>query len=241
MPDEPIPTPATPATAAVAAVAPPVPAAPAGITISASDYTEFLATRTRLADIERDRAREASEAKDREVAALAQKGQIEGALTMLRQQSQKEIDAERDRSRATDERAKRYALDGELARSLSGQPLVPGGAEQLTQLWRSQFNVQPEGDSFAVRTPSFQSVGEFVAQQLARPEFAHFVRASNPGGGHGGGGGGLTTPTPAVNPAAPAEPINMGEAVILHMQSLAKNTNDPGSDMTQGFGLRRKG
>jgi len=240
MPEEPTPTPASPVTA------PPPPAPPAappppGITISTSDYTEYLATKARLADIERDRAREVSAANDREVAALAQKGQIEGALTMLRQQAEKEIEAERTRSRNTDERAKRYALDGELARSLAGQPLVPGGAEQLTQLWRSQFNVQPEGDSFAVRTPGFQSVGEFVSQQLARPEFAHFVRASNPGGGHGSGGGGQTTPTPGAIVTQPAEPLNMGESVILHMNSLAKNTNDPALDMSQGFGLRRKG
>ncbi len=245
MPDEPIPTPATPAVAVAPApvtntVTPP-PAPPAGITISATDYTEFMATRTRLAAIEQERAREVAEANAREVAALAQKGQIEGALTMLRQQAQADLDAERVKSRATEDRAKRYALDGELARSLSSQPLVPGGAEQLTQLWRSQFHVQPEGDSFAVRTPAFQSVGDFVTQQLARPEYAHFVRAGNPGGGHHGGGGNLTIPTPAASPAPPVVPANMGEAVILHMQSLAKNTNDPASDMSQSFGLKRRG
>ena len=69
---------------------------------------------------------------------------------------------------------------------LASQPLVPGGAEQLTQLWRNQFVVEPQGDSFTVRTPTFQSVGDFVQAQLARPEYAHFIRASNPGGGTAG-------------------------------------------------------
>ncbi len=239
MPDEPIPTPAVPAPAPTLSPTP-APASQTGVTISAADYTDFLAARSRLSDLEAARGREIAEANAREVSALAQKGQIEGALTMLRTQAQADMDAERVRSRAIEDRAKRYALDGELARSLSSQPLVPGGAEQLTQLWRSQFNVQPEGESFAVRSLAHQSVGDFVSQQLARPEFAHFVRAANPGGGHQSGGGGLTTPTPAVNPAVPAEPANMGEAVILHMQSLAKNTNDPASDLSQSFGLRRK-
>ncbi len=125
---------------------------------------------------------------------MAQKGEVEEALRILREQSEQQVQAERARFTQVEERAKRYALDGELSRALAACNLVPGGAEQLTQLWRNQFLVDAQGDSFAVRTPTFQSVGDFVHQQLARPEYAHFVRAQNPGGGTGG--------VPAVGPVA---------------------------------------
>ena len=75
-------------------------------------------------------------------------------------------------------------------------PAAPSGSRGF---WRNQFVVEPAGDSFNVRTPAFQSVGDFVQAQLAKPEYAHFVRASNPGGGTAtpatGGGGSLAAPT----------------------------------------------
>jgi hypothetical protein len=123
---------------------------------------------------------------------------------------------------ALEERAKRYALDGELSKALASQPLVPGGAEQLTQLWRNQFQVEPQGESFHVRTPTFQSVGDFVGAQLARPEYAHFLRAQNPTGGTAGTTGAhQAAPTPA-SPAAPTTPKNFGEAIVLQMQEIYK-------------------
>ena len=83
------------------------------------------------------------------------------------------------------------------------QPLVPGGAEQLTQLWRNQFVVEPQGDSFTVRTPTFQSVGDFVQAQLARPGVRPFHPRSNPGGGTAGDHRAHTAaPTSPANPAA---------------------------------------
>ena len=101
--------------------------------------------------------------------------------------------------------------------------MSPGGAEQLTQLWRNQFQVEPQGESFHVRTPTFQSVSDFVGAQLARPEYAHFIRAQNPGGGTAGTTGAhQAAPTP-TNPAAAATPKNFGEAIILQMQEMAKS------------------
>ena len=123
--------------------------------------------------------------------------------------------------------------------SLASQPLVPGGAEQLTQLWRNQFVVEPQGDSFTVRTPTFQSVGDFVQAQLARPEYAHFIRASNPGGGTAGTTGAhQAAPTSPATPAAPVQPKNFGEAIILQMQESQKNQpTDPRLNPAVPMGL----
>jgi hypothetical protein len=212
-------------------------AAGQAVMISAKDYQELLDSRAKLAQIEEARQREAQEAQRREMEALAQRGQIEAALRMLREQSQQEVEAERARLSQTEERAKRYALDGELSRALAAAPLAsPAAAEQLTQLWRNQLTVEAQGDSFVVRTPTFQSVGEFVAQQLQRPEYAHFVRATTQGGV-----GGQTTQAAQTQTATPSPaplPKTMGEAVILHMQSLQKAQGDPRTSMALPLGLR---
>jgi hypothetical protein len=218
-------TPATPAAATVAAVpasAVPAPANPQTVTIPLEQLQTFTTMQTRLAQVELEqRAREDKATADR-VTLMAQKGEIEKAMAIQREEAQKQLDGERATRLALEDRAKRYALDGDLSRVLASQPLVPGGAEQLTQLWRSQFVVEPQGEGFTVRTPTFQSVGDFVASNLAKPEYAHFIRAQNPAGGTAGGGssGAAAAPTGPANPAAPPVPKNFGEAIILQMQEL---------------------
>ena len=133
-----------------------------------------------MAQLEAERRTEADVARGKEVELLAKKGEIEEALRRTREDTQKALDAERASRAALEDRAKRYALDGELSRVLASQPLVPNGAEQLTQLWRKEFVVEPSGDSFRVQTPTFQSVGDFVKSRLSDPGFAHFLRRTTP-------------------------------------------------------------
>jgi hypothetical protein len=168
---------------------------------------------------------------------LAQKGDLENALRLAREQSEQALGAERQRLAQIEERAKRYALDGELSRALTSYNLVQGGAEQLAHLWRSQFVVDAQADSFAVRTPTFQSVNEFVSQHLARPEYAHFLRATT----HGGTATGQTiqaAQTPPASPTPAPQPRNMGEAVILHMQGLQKAQGDARANLSLPMGLK---
>jgi hypothetical protein len=207
------------------------------VTIPLDQLNAFTSMQARLASIEETHQREATEAARRESEALAKKGELESALQQLRQQSDQAVAAERSKLTATEERAKRYALDGELARTLSSLPLVQGGAEQLTQLWRNQFQVQAEGESFAVRTPTFQTVGQFVADQLAKAEYAHFLRAQNTGGTAGSTGGHQAAPTPPAQPGS-NQPATLGEAVILHMQNMKKEAGDPRLNTSLPFGLR---
>jgi len=231
--------PATPAAAAVAAVpvAGPPPSAQT-VTIPLEQLQAFTSIQTRLAQMETDQRARDETARAEQVKILAAKGQVEEALRTQREQAEKDIQAERVKLAQTEERARRYALDGELARHLSAQPLVAGGAEQLTRLWRDQFVVQPQGESFVVQTQDFQPVGAFIAAQLGRPEYAHFVRAQNPGGGTAGGTAVQSVHTTAANPAAEPQPKNFSEAVILHTQSLEKTKADPRLTPSLGFGLR---
>ena len=209
------------------------------VTIPLEQVQAFTTMQARLAQLESEqRSREQATQQD-QARILAQKGEVENALRLLREQSEQQVQAERTRLTQVEERAKRYALDGELSRALSACNLVPGGAEQLTQLWRNQFLVDAQGDSFAVRTPTFQSVGDFVHQQLARPEYAHFVRPQNPGGGTGGfQPAGQSLPSTPANPAQTPQPKNMGEAVILHMQNMQKAQGDPRANISLPMGLK---
>jgi hypothetical protein len=236
VPDETPMTPATPAAAVVAAA----PVQPQTVTIPLEQLQTFTSIQARLAQVEADQRVRDDAARVEQVKLLAQKGEIENALRIQREQAEQQLNTERSQRAAIEERAKRYALDGELSRVLASQALVPGGAEQLTQLWRSQFTVEAQGDSFAVRTPTFQSVRDFVAAQLAQPHYAHFIRSTNQGGTAGTTGAHQAEPTPPVHPASPPVPKTLGEAVILHMQGLkdSKNT-DPRLDLSSPMGLRR--
>jgi hypothetical protein len=222
-----------------APIAAPAPA-PQTVTIPLEQLQTFTSVQARLAQLEAEQRSRDEANRAEQVKLMAAKGDVENALRQVREDSQKQLDAERAAKASVEERAKRYALEGELSRVLASQPLVPNGAEQLTQLWRSQFVVEPQGESFTVRTPTFQSVGDFVAAQLGRPEYAHFVRAQNPGGGTGGvSPASQTAPTQPAQTAAPEAPKTLSEAVILTMKDMKSTAPDGRTDMQTGFGLRR--
>lgn len=207
------------------------------VTIPLEQLQAFTSIQARLAEMEAAQHAQREAAQQEQARILAQKGEVENALRMLRDQSEQTLNSERQRLVQIEERAKRYALEGEVSRALAAHNLVSGGAEQLAHLWRSQFVVDTQGDSFAVRTPTFQSVGDFVSQQLARPEYAHFIRASS----QGGTATGQTiqaAQTPPASPTPAAQPRNMGEAVILHMQSLQKAQGDARANLSLPMGLR---
>jgi len=254
MPLDPTPnpsTPATPAAAQVAAPAPgnanpnpdPKPAEPSGnVTIPLEQLQAFTAIQTRLAKIEEENRVREAQAQQEQAAILAKKGEIENAFALLKTQSDRDLAGARADKAMLEERAKRYALDGELSRVLANHPLVPGGAEQLTKLFRSEFQVEPAGDSFAVRTPTFVSVNDHIAALLGKPEYAHFVRAQNPSGGTGGvNPASQTAPTQAAQQAAPEVPKTLADAVILHMREMQVGGGagvDPTKNMAASMGLR---
>ncbi len=223
---------------------PPTPATPAGpvtVTLPWDQIQALQAAQTRLATLEAEQRQRDHDVQQREAQLLAETGKVKEALEMLRKQSDDQVNAERVAKAKVEERTQRYALDGELARTLASQPLVPGGAEQLTQLWRHQFQVEAQGDTYAVRTPTFETVQAFVARNLAMPEYAHFVRAQNPGGGTGGGNlGSQTIPTPTTT-AAPQAPVinNLGDALLENLKAAGVGQYGNPGVKSQGFGLKR--
>ena len=160
---------------------------------------------------------------------LQAKGQIEQAFSLQRQQSEAELQAERTARRQTEERAKRYALDGELARALAAQPLVPGGATSSPGYGDDQFNVEPRGDSFHVQTAAFQTVDDFVKSQLGTPGYSHFLRPNNAAGGTVTGVQPQSTQT--GQPVVDTQPKNLSEAILMSMRG---KKDAPPANMTGG-------
>lgn len=179
-------------------------------------------------------------AREKEARLLRERDEAIAAERARAAAEQKRIETEKanieNALRSKEARAKRYALDGELGRALAGHNLVDGAADDLTALLRGQFQVDEHGESFAVRAADGRGVAEFVDQYLkARP---HYIKA---GTTRSGTIGGSTTPAatgvvPAADPAL--QPRNMGEALILHMQSFQKAQGDARANMGLPMGLR---
>jgi len=242
MPLDPTPTPTPPPVApAVVSDAPPaapaVPPPPPVVQIPQDELTTLRNSHVRLQELEAEARKREELLQQEKIKALTDKGQVEEAFKSMKAESEGKLRAESDARQRSEERAKRYALDNELAKAMSMHPLLPGTNEQLTSILRNQLQVEAQGDSYVVRTPAFVSAIDHVSQTLAKPEFAHFLRPHGAGGA--GAGGANAAPTPPANPAPAPQPKNFGEAIILQMQELARNRTavDASKDMTQSFGL----
>src|SRR5271168_921563 len=111
--------PVTPVAAAVAAppaaTSPPaIPVPPQTVTIPLEQLQTFTSVQARLAQLEAEQRQRDESARAEQVKLMAAKGEIENALRLQREEAQKQLDAERSSRAAVEERAKRYALDGEV-------------------------------------------------------------------------------------------------------------------------------
>jgi hypothetical protein len=190
--------------------------------------------------MEADRQAAAVAAKEAELKAQMAAGQYTEALAQIRKANDDAVATERSQRAVAEERAKKYALQKEVSQALSAHNLVPGGAAQLADHWRDQFIAEAAGDTYAVRTPQFQSVGDFINSQLSKTEYAHFLRSSTPGGVGLNHAASTSAPAPqTITP--PPQPANFGEAIILQMQankqsaSTADPRMNPAMGMLKGF------
>jgi len=228
------------------AAAPPVPVAyppppvAAMVSIPMSQLEVFAANQARIAQLEAENRQREQAAREKEIQLLTEKGQAVEAVKTLRETKDAELKAISDSKLQLSDRAKRYALEGELSRVLASKPLHEHGVAQLAQLWRGEFQVAEEGESFQVRTPTFQTVDQFVTAELAKPQYAHFLRAVNPGGGSGAAGSGVQgAPTGAPEPVKDYK--NYGDYLLDKgvAERQAKGT-DPRTNLTLPFGTRAK-
>jgi hypothetical protein len=212
--------------ATVATNAPPAPQqpqqAPSTVTVPQAVWTELQAAQTRLAQLEEEK-------RDSDARALIAEGRADVAVKQAH-----------ERWSAAEGRMRKSVLENELAQALADQPFVSASAkEQFTRLIKSELQVDAVGDTYSVRGPAFENPREYVASQLARPEYSHFMAAAAPAPGA------QAMPGQQAPGAPPAEPRNFSEALMMKFGAnpimgvrRAPASAPAAIDLRQPFGLR---
>jgi hypothetical protein len=199
--------------------------APATVLVPVAQLAQMQADQ---AAVQQMLAQKELEATASAIRATAASGQVEQLARTHRQ----ELETER-------QRAANVAKQAELTQVLARQDLVPSAVGQLSQLWSNSLIAEPQGNSFAVRTSTYQDVPTFVQEQLSKPEYAHYRNN-------------LPTSAPVNRPSQPGqpatttvaeEPKNLGAALVANFQA-QKQARDSqiaathsSADMSQSFGL----
>lgn len=198
-PAEPIlPVTATPPVTEPAKPAAPTPPAPNPLA------ADLAATRARLAELEKAENDRTEQARLAEEEKLKAKGEFEKLI----KQRDERLAAETKRAADAEERSKAYALDSQLAMAFSGHDLYEGSAEDLSELWRKDFEVTADGDKWTVRAKDGRPVKDVIAERLSLPRYSNHVKATSRSGAGGGGG---NTPAPTQTPDPAKAPSNWEE------------------------------
>jgi hypothetical protein len=165
------------------------------VTIPVDQYQQI---NSKLAALEAANAQAESARQNAETRRLIEAGQSDAVVKLHREQLA-----------AADERGRKMAVTSEIARNLSGYTLAgEHAAAQLTTLLAGQLTADSAPEGYNVRTPSFQSAGDFIKSTLASPEYSHFLRPSG---------------APVNRPGTPALPIeqpkNLGAAIVMQFNS----------------------
>lgn len=181
-----------PAKAETPTPTPPAPPAPNPLA------ADLAATRARLAELEKAENDRVEQARLAEEEKLKAKGEFEKLI----KQRDDRLAAESKRAADAEERSKSYALDSQLAMAFAGHDLIEGSAEDLSELWRKDFEVVPEGDKWTVRSKDGRAVKDVIAERLASTRYSNHVKATSRSGSGGGSSDGAA-PTPAGGAKTP--------------------------------------
>ena len=209
------------------------------VTIPLEQVQAFTSMQARLAQLESEQRSREQATQQEQARILAQKGEVENALRMLREQSEQQVQAERSEA---------HAGRG------SGQEVRPGW-RAFPRLGRLQPGPRRRG---ATHPALAKSVPGRCARRLLRrphsdvPVGRRFrapaarearIRPFRPGPEPGRwyrrcSAVGPGAAEPPAEPAQAPQPKNMGEAVILHMQSMQKAQGDPRANISLPMGLK---
>jgi hypothetical protein len=126
-----------------------------------------------------------------------------GEISAVTARHQAELQSARNQAKAL---VAKNALTGALAKHQLGL----GSVEQLSVIWSKEVEVDEQDGQFAARTRDFQPVDKWVAEQLAKPAWSHFLAT-----GHASAPSHGTPGQPGQQPAARAvpfaQPATLGE------------------------------
>ena len=146
-------------------------------------------------------------------------------------QTARELAAREQRLGELEQAVKSAVRDRELATALAGRPLVPGAAIQLIKLWREEFDIYEDGDSYKVSAKDGRSVDLAVSAWLASSAYSHFCLPTSRGGT-----GARDANRPSNGAAPSASPKNLGESIVMKWREEAASRPN---NLLKPIGLRR--
>lgn len=194
----------------VAAPAAPAPAAPAPASDPAA--AELARLRARLAELETAEAERQRQAASKTEADLVAKGKAEE----VRQYYQAEVEKREAALRELEARTRSSERSRAIAAALTGRPLsYPEAAADLAKLWADDFEVRDASDgSFAVVCKvSLRPADQVIAERLASPRYAAYLKAEARGGALAGG-----QPLPTQLPGQ-GQPLTFEQQVMANWQA----------------------
>jgi hypothetical protein len=137
--------------------------------------------------------------------------------------------------------AEQNAISAALHTALSGHEFASAAAgQQVHQLLARNLSVHRDGGALHVTGPGYERAVDYVKNELAKSEYAHFLRTGSrpPEAPRGGPGQGAMPVVPAGSDALPGE--TMGAYIVRKSQESRSAVQADGrTNPSVSFGLRR--
>jgi len=197
------------------------PPAPTAVAVPMEEFLRFQEDRRiRLeqAAVQERLEREAAEAKAHH---LAKTGEWEKGFAKQKEDYQSQLTKAEQNLAVTEARVKKYVTDSHLAMAMNGYEFTsPAAAQQFANLIRNELIAESQGDSYVVRTPTFESPAQLVAAKRQHPDYLHFFKASTQGGTANGPSSAAVQPPEPKAPEPPPQPKNFGEAIMFDIRAM---------------------
>lgn len=201
------------------------------VTVSAEEYKRLLESQSKLAEADAQREREAKDAEQRVIDALAKKGESDAALAKQRELSDAELKKARDRGDALEAQILSDRKSAAITNALLGVEFVsPAAAAQARDILDNLTEaVRDAAGVVTIREKSTHKAAvAMVKDWLASPDSAHFRKASTAGGA-GANGGDKPAPTGGAD-----KPMTVSEALIAHSKAQLANPDRSYYGLTRG-------
>lgn len=224
---------ATAAPATPSAPTPATPAAPAAespkITLSVEEYQRLAALQSKLAEIELEKTREIEAKEQARIQALADKGEVEKAITAQRESFEAKLREAKERADALERERLADRKAAVINEALMGVEFMSQAAARDARLiHESRFEAARDANGQVVvrDKATLRPAAEVIREWLASQDESGHYRKSSSAGGAGAKGGESRTPTPGVaeKPASFLEQMVALDRQVKERQAAGRTT-----------------
>lgn len=183
---------------------PPTPAEPPKIHLSVEEYQHLTRAGTRLSEIEAENRRLAEAKEQDRLRTMAEKGEVEKALSTLRESKEVEIRQAQERYASIEQKWLGEKKAVVISGGLDGVKfLSPVAAQQMKQLLEPRFvaSLDAKGEPQVRDAVTGRRAADVIKEAIASGEFDHFLEPGSRGGA-GASGTHRAPPARAVSPLA---------------------------------------